>query len=137
MKKSLSQQLLIGFGVSLVVVGISTLWINYRLLQNDLEQQVQKRAQSIARSLEFATEGLIEYGNESILQRMVQNYATLPTVLEIAIVDPNGKTMVTQDQSDGKNNYASLHPELATYLDKAATTGIEVVVETTIKNKAQ
>ena len=135
MKKSLSRQLLIGFGVSLVVVGISTLWINYRLLQNDLEQQVQKRAQSIARSLEFATEGLIEYGNESILQRMVQNYATLPTVLEIAIVAPNGKTMVTQDQSDGKISYASLHPELAAHLDKAATTGLEVVVETTIKDK--
>jgi len=135
MKKSLSRQLLIGFGVSLVVVGISTLWINYRLLQNDLEQQVQRRAQSIARSLEFATEGLIEYGNESILQRMVQNYATLPTVLEIAIVDPDGKTMVTQDQSQGKSSYASLYPELATYLDKAAITGIEVVVETKIKDK--
>jgi signal transduction histidine kinase/CheY-like chemotaxis protein len=135
MKKSLSRQLLIGFGVSLVVVGISTLWINYRLLQNDLEQQVQKRAQSIARSLEFATEGLIEYGNESILQRMVQNYATLPTVLEIAIVAPNGKTMVTQELFDGKSSYALLHPELAAYLDKAATTGLEVVVETTIKDK--
>lgn len=136
MKKSLSRQLLIGFGLSLVVVGISTLWINYRLLQNDLEQQVQRRAQSIARSLEFATEGLIEYGNESILQRMVQNYATLPTVLEVAIVEPNGKTMVTQDQSDGKKSYASLHPELLAYLDKAATTGVEVVVETRINGKA-
>lgn len=136
MKKSLSRQLLIGFGVSLVVVGISTLWINYRLLQNDLEQQVQRRAQSIARSLEFATEGLIEYGNESILQRMVQNYATLPTVLEVAIVEPNGKTMVTQDQSDGKKSYGSLHPELVAYLDKAATTGVEVVVETRINGKA-
>lgn len=136
MKKSLSRQLLIGFGLSLVVVGISTLWINYRLLQNDLEQQVQRRAQSIARSLEFATEGLIEYGNESILQRMVQNYATLPTVLEVAIVEPNGKTMVTLDQSDGKKNYGSLHPELLAYLDKAATTGVEVVVETRINGKA-
>lgn len=136
MKKSLSRQLLIGFGLSLVVVGISTLWINYRLLQNDLEQQVQRRAQSIARSLEFATEGLIEYGNESILQRMVQNYATLPTVLEVAIVEPNGKTMVTQDQSDGKKSYGSLHPELVAYLDKAATTGVEVVVETRINGKA-
>jgi signal transduction histidine kinase/CheY-like chemotaxis protein len=135
MKKSLSQQLLIGFGISLVVVGISTLWINYRLLQNDLEQQVQKRAQSIARSLEFATEGLIEYGNTSILQRMVQNYATLPTVLEIAIVDPNGKMMVAQEQSEENSSYVSLHPELADYLDKAATTGLEVVVETKIKNR--
>ncbi len=135
MKKSLSRQLLTGFGLSLTVVGISTLWINYRLLQNDLEQQVQRRAQSIARSLEFATEGLIEYGNESVLQRMVQNYATLPTVLEIAIVEPNGKNIVMQEQSDGKSSYVSLHPELAAYLDKAATTGLEVVVETTIKNK--
>ncbi len=136
MKKSLSRQLLGGFGISLVVVGISTLWINYRLLENDLQQQVRNRAQSIARSLEFATEGLIEYGNTSILQRMLQNYATLPTVIEIAIVAPDGKTIANQDIDDSDTSYAVMHPELVPYLEDAATSGLEVIVETKIRGKA-
>ncbi|PZO39053.1 MAG: hypothetical protein DCF19_15110 [Pseudanabaena frigida] len=134
MKNSLSKQLLGGFGISLVVVGVSTLWLNYRLLQNNLQEQVRNRAQSIARSLEFATEGLIEYGNVGILQRMVQNYATLPTVIEIAIVAPDGKTIVNQNLDDNVS-YAALHPELIPYLEKASTSGLEITVETKINSK--
>ncbi len=135
MNNSLSRQLLSSFGISLVIVGASTLVINYSLLQNNLEKQVQKRAQSIARSLEFATEGLIEYGNTSILQRMVQNYATLPTVVHCEIVSPDGTII---GHSDGEINvsYVSLYPEMTAYAEKAATTGLELTVESKINNRS-
>jgi uncharacterized membrane protein YciS (DUF1049 family) len=56
-KQSLSKRLLLGVGISLATVGAATLWVNYRLIQADLAQQVKQQAQSITQSLEFATEG--------------------------------------------------------------------------------
>ena len=135
MNNSLSRQLLSSFGISLVIVGASTLVINYSLLQNNLEKQVQKRAQSIARSLEFATEGLIEYSDTSILQRMVQNYATLPTVVHCAVVSPDGLAIGHSDQNINIS-FSSLHPEMTAYVEKAATTGLELTVESKINNRS-
>jgi hypothetical protein len=79
-KRNLAQKLLIGFGLSLVTIGLGTLWVTYNSIRQDLEQQVQQRAESITRGLEFATEGLIEIKDTVLLGRIVQNYATLPTV---------------------------------------------------------
>jgi len=137
MKNSLSRQLLGGFSISLVVVGASTLWINYQLLQRELESQVQKRAQSIARSLEFGTEGLIEYGNTN-LKRMVQNYATLPTVIDIDIIAPDNNSIITNKINNNNNQsiqYRNIYPELIPFLEESANNGLESKVETTINNK--
>ncbi|MGB7056652.1 MAG: hypothetical protein WBD58_03025, partial [Geitlerinemataceae cyanobacterium] len=74
----LSQYFLSRFGIALLAVGATTLGINYALVRKDLNERVRERAESIARSLEFATEGSIELENTSLLRRMVQNFATLP-----------------------------------------------------------
>lgn len=119
----LSHQLLAGFGISLAIVGITTLGFNYFLIQLNLEQELQQRARSITQGVEFSTEGLIELGNTSIIERVVQNYATLPTVMEVAIVSPNGQTLARSGAELHHPPYASIHPELAQVLDQAAQTG--------------
>lgn len=123
---SLSQRLLVSVGLSITTVGLATLGLNYRLMQSDLETQVHNRAQSITQSLEFSTEGLLELENKSILRRVVQNFATMPGVLEIAIVDPSGMAIARSPQNTTNLPYTSIYPQLAIAIDRAATAGIEV-----------
>jgi hypothetical protein len=104
---SLSQRLLVSVGLSITTVGLATLGLNYRLMQSDLETQVHNRAQSITQSLEFSTEGLLELENKSILRRVVQNFATMPGVLEIAIVDPSGMAIARSPQNTTNGPYTS------------------------------
>lgn len=73
-KQYLSRQLLTGFGISLATVGLTTLGLNYFLIQSKLEKELQQRAQSITQGVGFSTEGLIELGNTSIIKRVAQNY---------------------------------------------------------------
>ncbi|MEM9274283.1 MAG: response regulator [Cyanobacteria bacterium P01_F01_bin.143] len=123
-RRNLSKQLLSGFGLSFITVGLATLGINYLLIRSNLEAQVQQRAQSIVHGLEFATEGMIELGNTEVLRRIVQNYATLETVEEIAIVNPEDITVAhSSSQQNGKPYTANL--ELQSAMKKAAETGIE------------
>ncbi|MGI0485113.1 sensor histidine kinase [Pantanalinema rosaneae CENA516] len=134
-KQSLSTQLLLGLGISLATVGLSTLGVNYYLIQAGMENQMRERAQSITRSLEFATEGLLELENKSLLRRVVQNYATLPAVMEIAIVGADGFTLVHSAEPMQQRVYASIHPELAQPLEQAATTGKEINREMAVNGK--
>ena len=92
-RSTLSRQLLTSLGFSLSVIGITTLGINYHLIKRNLETKVQKKAQSITKGIEFATKSLIELNQIDLLQRTVQNYATLPDVMEIAIINPDGLTI--------------------------------------------
>ncbi|ELS02569.1 signal transduction histidine kinase [Xenococcus sp. PCC 7305] len=124
-KRNLSQQLLSGFGVSLVTVGLATLSINYLLIRSNLEKQVQQRAQSIVHGLEFATEGLIELGNTSTLRRIVQNYSTLEAVEEIAIINPQEVTLAHSSIVQNNKPYKASHPKLELAMKKAASSGIE------------
>lgn len=124
-KGGLSKQLLTGFGMSLATIGLATLWGNYRLIQADLRKQVEERAQSITRSLEFSTEGLLELENASIMRRVVQNYATLPAVVEIAIVNHEGLTLAHSSQELINRPYKVLHPELSQVIEQASNTGVE------------
>jgi signal transduction histidine kinase/CheY-like chemotaxis protein len=111
------------------------LGFNYFLIQSKLEKELQQRAQSITQGVGFSTEGLIELGNTSIIKRIVQNYATLPTVLEVAIVSPNGETLARSGAELQNPPYASIHPELAEVLQQAAQTGTETSLRTTIDSK--
>ncbi len=135
-KSHLSYQLLMGFGISLATVGLTTLGLNYFLIQSRLEQELEQRAQSITQGVGFSTEGLIELGNTSIIKRVVQNYATLPTVVEVAIVSPNGQTLARSGAALQNPPYASIHPELTQVLEQASQTGSETSLRTTINGKA-
>src|SRR4028118_1785031 len=132
---SLSQRLLVSVGLSITAVGLATLGLNYRLMQSDLATQVHNRAQSITQSLEFSTEGLLELENKSILRRVVQNFATMPGVLEIAIVDPSGMAIARSPQNTTNGPYTSIYPQLAIAIDRAATAGIEVRQDIVVDNK--
>lgn len=126
LSKRLSQRLLVSVGLSITTVGLATLGLNYRLMQSDLETQVYNRAQSITQSLEFSTEGLLELENKSILRRVVQNFATMPGVVEIAIVDPSVIAIARSPQNATHQPYTSIYPQLAEPIDEAATAGVEV-----------
>ncbi|MFN6483669.1 MULTISPECIES: sensor histidine kinase [unclassified Nostoc] len=134
-KSNLSHQLLMSFGISLATVGLTTLGLNYFLIQSKLEQELEQRAQSITQGVGFSTEGLIELGNRSIIKRVVQNYATLPTVVEVAIVSPNGQTLARSGEALQNPPYASIHPELTQVLEQVSQTGSETSLRTTIDGK--
>src|SRR4028118_1112315 len=132
---SLSQRLLVSVGLSITTVGLATLGLNYRLMQSDLQTQVHNRAQSITQSLEFSTEGLLELENKSILRRVVQNFATMPGVLEIAIVDPSGMAIARSPENTTNGPYTFIYPQLAPAIDRAATAGIEVRQDIVVDNQ--
>ncbi len=135
-QQSLAKQLLLGFSVSLVTVGVATLWVNYGLIRTDLEEQAEKRAQAIAQSLEFASEGALELNNRSVLRRVVQNYSTLPAVLEVAIVNPDG-IILAHSSLEGRNRrYVTVHPELKAVMEQASQSGVEANAETKVANKS-
>jgi len=141
-QQSLSKQLLLGFGLSLTTVGLTTLWVEYRLIQANLAQQVHQQAQTITQSLEFSTEGLLALENRNILRRVVQNYATLPAVVEIAVVSPDGLVLAHSSQAmlqsspDAKGRpYKAMHPELITAIEQAALKGTETSQETVVDSK--
>ena len=138
-KSKLSRQLLIGIGTSLVVVAIAAISIIYTSLRSNIEEQVQQRAIAITQGLEFASEGLIEDKELFLLERIVQNYATLPTVLEIAIVDPNGAVIAhSLPKNSGENNlvYEDLHPNFVSYLQQTSRNGTETTIRTVINGKS-
>jgi hypothetical protein len=137
-KKQLAKQLLSGFGASLMVVGLATFSIAYISLRNSLERQVQQQAESITEGLEFASEGLIERQDVYLVERLVQNYATLPTVIEVSIVAPDGMILAHSDAFAIQNratSYAQLRPTLAATQQKASQNGIETNIRTTLNGQ--
>jgi len=136
-KHKLSNQLLIGFGTSLVVIGVTALSIIYTSLRSNLEDQVHQRATAITQGLEFASEGLIEDKEKFLLDRIVQNYATLPTVLELSIVDPDGILLAHSHVLDSNkvNTYANIRPTLVPYLNQASQNGKKVNIRTVLNGK--
>lgn len=135
-KRRLSRQLLMGFGFSLATVGLTTLGLNFFLIQAKLEKELEQRAQSITQGVGFSTEGLIELGNTSIIKRVVQNYATLPTVVEVAIVHSNGQTLARSGSELKHRPYAEIYPHLAQRVEKAAQTGAETSFVVDIAGKS-
>jgi two-component system, NtrC family, sensor kinase len=124
-KHQLSQYFLSRFGMALLAVSAITLGINYYLVRRDLNERVQERAQSIARSLEFSTEGLIELGETHLLRRMVQNFATLPSVKEVAVVDPDGILLASSANHRLDRLYNEAYPLMGSVIEEVSTTGIE------------
>lgn len=134
----LSRQLLCGLALSLLTVGCVVLAINHHLTQAYLERQVQKRARSITQGLEFATEGLIEANQINLLRRVVQNYASLPTVQEIAIINPTGNILALSPhdhQQNQQEKYSSIRPELAFMIQESAINGKEINRQIILQDK--
>lgn len=136
LKQQLSKQLLLQFSILLFIVGIGTLSINYFLTQSNLQQQVQKQAQSITQGIEFSIEALIEAGRLSLLKRIVQNYATLPTVLEITVIDPNKRVIASSHYPFQNKFYPTLYPKLDFFLNKPIEMGIENSVDLELNHKS-
>ncbi|BBC25933.1 ATP-binding protein [Pseudanabaena sp. ABRG5-3] len=136
-KHKLSNQLLIGFGTSLVVIGVTALSIIYTSLRANLEEQVHQRATAITQGLEFASEGLIEDKEKFLLDRIVQNYATLPTVIEISIVGPDGIVLAHSHVIDSNqaSTYADIYPTLVPYFKQASQNGKKVNIRTDLHGK--
>ncbi|MBD2358275.1 sensor histidine kinase [Tolypothrix sp. FACHB-123] len=132
---NLSQQLLIGFGISLTTVGLTTLGLNNLLIKSQLRYKQEQRAQTITQGVAFSTEGLIELGNTSIIKRIVQNYATMPSVVEVAIVSPDGQTLARSGSQSKNPPYAAIYPELTQVVQQAAETGLEKSFRTNIDGK--
>lgn len=124
-KHRLSRYFLSRLGMALLAVGVTALGVNYYWVRRDLNERVEERAQSIARSLEFSTEGLIELDNTSVLRRMVQNFATLPAVEEVAIVGADGLLLASSANYRIDRLYDETYPHLAEVIEEAAKTGIE------------
>lgn len=133
--RSLSRQLLTGLGIAVVTVGYGVFWVSHELTEADLEKQVEERARSIVRSLEFATEGLIELDNTVVLQRVVQNYATLDAVEEITILNPEGEILAHNQTRALQQTYQDLHPELTKLWQEASQNGSETTVTINVEGK--
>ncbi len=133
---NLSQQLLWSCGVLLVTVGLVTLLINYQLIQANLEKQVQTRAQSITQSIEFATEGLLEVEHRHILERVIQNYGTLPAVEEILILNPDDITLSNSQGNSQKLSSIIKQTKFKSAIHEARITGISKSYEVVLQNKS-
>ncbi|MBD2148818.1 response regulator [Pseudanabaena sp. FACHB-1277] len=138
-KHRVAKQLLFGFGLSLAVIGFSALSIIYSSLKFNLDEQVQQRAKTITQGLEFASEGLVEDEEIFLLERLVQNYATLPAVVDISIVDPRGKVIAHSHRLDvtlTNMTYADIHPQLIPYLQRASRNGVEINTNANLNGKS-
>jgi len=121
--KPIASQILLGFGISLAVVGFGTLWMNHLLIRSNLDRQVKRRAESITQTLQLSSEGLIELGYISMLERVVTNYGTLPDVKEVAIVNPDGTTITHNLVTQINRPFAEIHPVLMDAVLLASETG--------------
>ncbi|MEY3305080.1 MAG: hypothetical protein RLZZ139_3453, partial [Cyanobacteriota bacterium] len=137
-KQRISKQLLLGFGLSLAVIGVTASSIIYASLRFNLDTQINQRARTITQGIEFASEGLIEDDETFLLERLIQNYATLPAVVEISIVDPQGNLLAHSRRLDltlANIDYADIHPTFVPSLLQASRNGIAVNMHTVLEGK--
>jgi PAS domain S-box-containing protein len=94
-KSQISRYLFFSLGATLSIASLALLFAHSYFSQKLLEQEIQQRANTISRGIEFATEGLIESQQPVLLKRVVQNYATLPGVIQIEIISPTGQILTS------------------------------------------
>jgi len=124
-KISLFSQLLAGFTISLSIVGLATLWLNYHLVESSLEVEAREEAKTVARSLDFLNEGMHETGGVHSLQQVVKKYTALPEVMEVMVLDEKGGVLAHTDAEEQGKAYHSVHPELTHAIEQAIQTGTE------------
>lgn len=122
-QRRLFDQLLSSFGIFLLLGGFATLGINYRLFQAQLEAEIQAQAAATTRSLQLATQRLSELENPTALAQIVHHSATLPAVIEVAILDATGKALVHTARSSKTQIYTSIDPKLKALIEQARQSG--------------
>lgn len=134
-RTGLFSQLLAGFTIALTTVGLITLWINYRQVEGNLIENLQEEAETIARSLEVASQGVTDKESNGKLQQIVQGYAVLPDVVEVLVIDANGNTLAHTDTAEEHQDYDVLHPELVIAMQQASYAGKTVPYRTQMHGK--
>ncbi len=135
----LSQQLLGSFVGAGLLLQLSSLGIAYVSIRSNLNQQVYERARAITQGLEYATEGLIETQDQVLLERVSQNYATLPAVIEVAVIDPSGTVIARSRPHSSRQDvllFADAHPELFPSFTQVSRTGQAMTFRTTLEGKS-
>jgi PAS domain S-box-containing protein len=94
-----------------------------------LEKEIQQRANTISQGIEFATEGLIESQQSILLERVVQNYATLPNVLQIEIISPAGEILTSSpDDARAGRLWTPARQRIQSQIRKSRQTGLKLNV---------
>ena len=142
--RPLVRQLLLGFGTALSVISVVTIGIVYRTLSVQSEQSIQAQARQIAQGIEFTAEGLIEIDDTYLLDRLIQNYSSWPSVVEVSIVSPGGIVLAHSHREDGNSFsshrqkttfYRDLEPTLAHLFEQASVAGLPLSQTTRLDNK--
>jgi len=141
--RPLARQLLLGFGAALYVISLLTINIIYRTLNVQSEQNIQAQAQQIAQGIEFAAEGLIEIDDTYLLDRLIQNYSSWPSVVEVSIISPGGIVLAHSHRGDSHSNsfrqktvlYRDLEPDLDPLFNQASLSGLPITQTTQLNGQ--
>ena len=126
-KSQISRYLFFSLGATLSIASLALLFAHSYFSQRLLEQEIQQRADTISRGIEFATEGLIESQQPVLLKRVVQNYATLPGVIQIEIISPTGQ-ILTSSPNDrrAKMLWTTTRTEMESQIQKSRQKGLKL-----------
>ena len=126
-KSHISRYLFFSLGATLSIASLALLFAHSYFSQRLLEQEIQQRADTISRGIEFATEGLIESQQPVLLKRVVQNYATLPGVIQIEIISPTGQ-ILTSSPNDrrAKMLWTTKRTKMESQIQKSRQKGLKL-----------
>jgi signal transduction histidine kinase len=130
-KWTVAQRLLSTFIIAFLTVGSIALVGEYWWLRKNLAEQVESRAEALGESLIFAVEAIVEGSYAVSLNRTVQNYATLPAVLEVVIISSDRDIIAQSNSIFPRSLYYRLQPDLEslqTSIDRQQSRNIEVIL---------
>lgn len=128
---TVAQRLLSTFIIAFLTVGSIALVGEYWWLRKNLAEQVESRAEALGESLIFAVEAIVEGSYAVSLNRTVQNYATLPAVLEVVIISSDRDIIAQSNSIFPRSLYYRLQPDLEslqTSIDRQKSRNIEVIL---------
>ena len=129
-KSHISRYFFFSLGATLSIASLALLFAHSYFSQKLLEQEIQQRADTISRGIEFATEGLIESQQPVLLKRVVQNYATLPGVIQIEIISPTGQ-ILTSSPNDrrAKMLWTATRTKMESQIQKSRQKGLKLNIQ--------
>ncbi|MEB3308991.1 MAG: PAS domain S-box protein [Snowella sp.] len=126
-KSKISHSLFWTLGITLSLASLVIIVAQSRLAENLLEEEIRQRADTIAQGIEFATEGLIESQQPILLRRVVQNYATLPNVVQIEIISPRGMVLASSpNDRRSKKLWEPLRQQLQAQITESNKKGLKL-----------
>jgi signal transduction histidine kinase len=134
----LADQLLTSFGLLLLLAGSFSLGLNYALHQSSLTQEMQGKATSMTRSLQIAIRTTAQLNHLEQIQQIVTDYAQLPGVVELAVLDADGNAIAHSSQIEADHSdhaFAAVHPQIATLLQTVRETSRDVLETTELHDQ--